>query len=47
MPVVTRALASWLEPTAGARQPRTDVLGTLAALGVLTVLALVFAVVTT
>ena len=47
MPVVTRALASWLEPTAGARQPRTDVLGTVAALGVLTVLALVFAVVTT
>ena len=47
MPIVTRALTFWLEPGAGARQPRTDVLGTVAGIGVLTVLALVFALATT
>jgi uncharacterized protein len=47
MPVVTGALEFWLEPRTGARQPRTNVLGTVAALGVLAVLALVFALATT
>lgn len=47
MPVVTGALEFWLEPGAGARQPRTDVLGTVFSLGVLAVLALVFALATT
>ncbi|GLZ51933.1 antibiotic biosynthesis monooxygenase [Actinomycetospora sp. NBRC 106378] len=43
MPLVTRALGRWLEPAPGAPQPRTDVLGTLVSLGVLTVAAAVFA----
>jgi uncharacterized protein len=47
MPVVTRALQFWLEPAAAARQPRTNVLGTVASLVVLAVLALVLALITT
>jgi len=47
MPVVTRALGPWLEPAAGARQPRTDIVGTVASLVFLTVAAALFAVLTT
>jgi uncharacterized protein len=47
MPVVTKALAFWLEPPDAARQPRTDVLGTVASLVFLAVAAGVFAVLTT
>ena len=47
MPVVTWALAFWLEPTPGTRGARTDVLGTVAALVFLAVAAGVFAVLTT
>ncbi|WP_018331252.1 antibiotic biosynthesis monooxygenase [Actinomycetospora chiangmaiensis] len=46
MPVVTRALGRWLEPASDTPQPRTDVVGTLVSLGVLTVAAAVFALVT-
>jgi hypothetical protein len=47
MPVVTKALAFWLEPAPGARGPRTDVLGTVASLVFLAVAAAAFAVLTT
>jgi hypothetical protein len=47
MPVVTRALRFWLEPERGSRQPRTDVLGTVASLVFLAFAATVFWVVTT
>jgi len=47
MPVVTGTLEFWLEPGAEARQPRTDILGTVASLAVLAVLALLFALTTT
>ncbi len=47
MPVVTRALAFWLEPAPPSRGPRTDVLGTVASLVFLAVAAGVFAVLTT
>lgn len=47
MPVVTRALDAWLEPAAGARQPRTDIVGTVASLVFLTVAAALFAALTT
>ncbi|MFC5063253.1 antibiotic biosynthesis monooxygenase [Actinomycetospora atypica] len=46
MPVVTRVLAFWLEPPAGARRPRTDVVGTVASLLFLTGAAAVFALLT-
>ncbi|MDL5159231.1 antibiotic biosynthesis monooxygenase [Actinomycetospora termitidis] len=46
MPVVTRALGRWLEPTRDAPQPWTDVLGTVASLVFLAVAAGVFALLT-
>ncbi|HEY2220486.1 antibiotic biosynthesis monooxygenase [Actinomycetospora sp.] len=47
MPVVTRALRFWLEPARETRQPRTDVLGTVASLVFLACAAAVFWVLTT
>jgi uncharacterized protein len=47
MPVVTRALAAWLEPAPETRGARTDVLGTVASLVFLALAAGVFAVLTT
>jgi uncharacterized protein len=46
MPVVTRALESWLAPRPDAAQPRTDLVGTVASLAFLAVAAAVFWLVT-
>ncbi len=46
MPVVTRALRFWLTPAPSAPEPRTDVLGTVASIGFLTLAALGFWLVT-
>jgi antibiotic biosynthesis monooxygenase (ABM) superfamily enzyme len=46
MPVVTRALGSWLAPRPEAAQPRTDLVGTVASLAFLAVAATMFWLVT-
>lgn len=42
MPLLTRALGSWLSPGPDAPQPRTDVIGTIASVAVIGTSALVF-----